>query len=604
MQIYRHLQSMQLLAYPRETASLDGTWQAIPDQYEMFRDYFDDFIEDDDEDVAALPDDDGQPALSFESIYEPSASGNDDITDFNIYDGYSVDVPSSWGEELPEFRHFEGWVWFARTFDRADINEQDRTFLRFGAVNYKAEVWLNGERLGEHEGGYTPFSFEVTDHLQDGENVIVLRMDNKRYEDGIPNQSTDWYNFGGVNRSVDLVSVQETFLRNFKVETSIDNGAVDVRVDAWLDGPDVDETGTVSFPGLDVDESLTTDGDGRLSTVFSIDRDELTLWSPDDPRLYEIELTYGDDTVTDRVGLRDVEVQGSDVLINGEKVLLRGIALHEEVAGKGRALDTEDVQTRFQWINELDCNFARLAHYPHTEEMSRTADEEGILLWEEVPAYWDINFGDEDIQELYRQQLRELIQRDWNRASVVLWSIANETDHNDEIRNDVLPEMAEYVRGLDDTRLVTAACFVDESDDGLEIRDPLEDHLDVVGVNEYFGWYYGDADDMQQFQDDPDGTPVVISETGGGAKWGNHGTEEDRWTEEYQAAIYREQTQAIVENEQIAGLSPWILFDFRAPMRQNEYQRGYNRKGVVDQHGRKKKAFHVLRDFYQSIQAE
>lgn len=251
-------------------------------------------------------------------------------------------------------------------------------------------------------------------------------------------------------------------------------------------------------------------------------------------------------------------------------------------------------------MNELGCNYARLAHYPHTEEMARTADEEGILLWEEVPAYWDIEFGDESVQALYRQQLRELIQRDWNRASVILWSIANETDHNDEIRNGVLPEMADYVRELDDTRLVTAACFVDETDDGLAIQDPLGEHLDVIAINEYHGWYYGSANDMQQFQEAPDEPPVVISEIGGGAKRRYHGDKDERWTEEFQAAIYHGQIAAAKDNEQIAGMSPWILFDFRAPMRQNEYQRGYNRKGIIDQHGRKKKAFHVLRKFYQT----
>jgi beta-glucuronidase len=219
--------------------------------------------------------------------------------------------------------------------------------------------------------------------------------------------------------------------------------------------------------------------------------------------------------------------------------------------------------------------------------MARKADEEGILLWEEVPVYWDIEFGDNDVQDLYRQQLREVIQRDWNRASVVLWSIANETDHNDVVRNNVLPEMAEYVRELDDSRLVTAACFVDESDDRLVIQDPLQDHLDVIGINEYYGWYYGDAEDMKAFQENPTGTPVVVSETGGGAKWGNHGSKDERWTEEFQAAIYRGQTTAIKDNDQISGMAPWILFDFRAPLRQNEHQRGYNRKGIVDQYGRK-----------------
>lgn len=595
---------MQLLAYPRETTSLDGEWQAIPDQYEMFRDYFDDFVDDEDDGVAALPDEDGQPALSFESIYEPSASGNDDITDFNIYDGYSMDVPSSWGEEMPEFRHFEGWLWFARTFNRDEIDEDDRTFLRFGAVNYKAEVWLNGERLGDHEGGYTPFSFEITDQLQDGENALVVRVDNKRYEDGIPNESTDWFNFGGINRSVELVSVPESYVRNFKVDTTLSGDTVTVDVSAWIDSAGTGDSVTVEIPELDIESELSPDSDGQFTAELSVSASDVDLWAPSNPKLYTVRVECGADAVEDRVGFREVSVSGGEVRVNGEPVWLHGISLHEEVAGKGRALDVDDVRTRFQWINELGCNFARLAHYPHTEEMARTADEEGILLWEEVPAYWDINFGDEEVQELYRQQLRELIQRDWNRASVVLWSIANETDHNDETRNEVLPQMADYVRGLDDTRLVTAACFVDETDDGLVLNDPLEEHLDVVGINEYFGWYYGDADNMQHFRDDPEGTPIVISETGGGAKWGNHGTAEDRWTEEFQAAIYREQTEAITANNQVAGMSPWILFDFRAPMRQNEYQRGYNRKGIVDQRGRKKQAFHVLRDFYQSEQFE
>jgi len=579
---------MQLLTYPRETTSLDGTWQAIPDQYENFENMYGDMLDEDD-----LP-----TGFSVKPIYEPEASVENDPADFNISDGYSVEIPSTFGEEIPEFRHYEGWVWFARTFEDPIEADDDRAFLRFGAINYKADVWLNGEKLGSHEGGYTPFSYDVTDELVDGENVLVVRMDNYRYEDGIPNDATDWYNFGGINRSVELVTVPETYVRNFKVETTLADD-VEIGVSAWVEGADDGTTVTASLPELDREIELTPSGADDLFTgELTLSPDDVTLWSPEDPRLYTVEVEAGEDSVEDEVGFRELDVDGSDILLNGEPIWLRGIALHEESAGKGRALDSNDVEERFEWITELGCNYARLAHYPHTEEMARTADEEGILLWEEVPAYWDIQFGDEEVQELYRQQLRELIQRDWNRASVALWSIANETDHTDETRNEVLPEMAEYVRELDDTRLVTAACFTDETDDGLEIQDPLEADLDAVGINEYYGWYYGDSDDMQHFQEEPDGTPVLISETGGGAKWGKHGDVDERWTEEFQADIYRGQTDAIEDNEQISGMAPWILFDFRAPMRQNEYQRGYNRKGVVDQHGRKKQAFHVLREFY------
>jgi beta-glucuronidase len=296
------------------------------------------------------------------------------------------------GEEIPAFRHFEGWVWYARQFERSTVEDADRTFLRFGAVNYETEVWLNGERLGDHEGGFTPFSFEITDTLQEGTNDLVVRADNNRYENGIPNEATDWFNFGGINRSVELVGVTESFVRNFKIETGLSEDEVTLDVTAWIDG-DPDSAVKVELPALDVETELTADTGTRFSGTVSLERSIVDPWHPTGPRLYEIRLRHGEDSIEDSVGLREITADGNDILINGDPIQLRGIAMHEEADGKGRALDSEDVQERFRWFNGLGCNYARLAHYPHTEEMARTADAEGILLWEEVPAYWDINFS-------------------------------------------------------------------------------------------------------------------------------------------------------------------------------------------------------------------
>ena len=562
---------MHLCTYSRDTTSLDGVWQAIPDAYEYFEHY---------------------------GITEPEDTNPERPDNFTVDDGWSLRVPASVGAELPELEYYEGLVWHARRVSWD--GEGERVFLKFGAVNYEADVWLNGEYLGHHEGGFTPFSFEVTDAVEESEeNLLVVGVDNRHDDETIPTGLTDWFNFGGINRSVELLCVPETFVRNFKIETTVSDEAVEVSARAWTDGPETDDALTLTVPGLGVERGLKPDSERAYSGSFVVDRDDVRLWSPDDPSLYEVRLSHAADELRDRVGFREVTVEGSDVLVNGDPVYLRGISLHEEANGKGRALDEGDVEERFEWLGQLGCNFARLAHYPHTEMMARKADEEGVLLWEEVPAYWGIAFGDEDVQALYRQQLRELVERDWNRASVVLWSVANETNHEDDTRNDVLPEMVEHVRGVDDTRLVTAACFVDEADDDrFEIHDPLADQLDVVGINEYQGWYEGEADDMARFADDPDGTPVVISETGGGAKWGHHGDDEEVWTEENQARIYREQLRALDEHDQVVGFSPWILFDFRTPLRMNEYQRGFNRKGLVDPQGHKKQAFEVLRDFY------
>jgi len=630
---------MQLHAYSRETTPLSGTWQALPDQYEQFGD---------------------EGAFGGDGIYDPPEDASHPV-DAVVDDGYEVAVPGCWNEELSGFEQYEGAMWYARRVGWD--GRADRAFLRFGAVNYRADVWLNGDHLGSHEGGFTPFAFEVSDRLEERtDNLLVVRVDDSRADRKLPAARTDWFTFGGITREVDLVTVPRRYLRNVKVETDLSDDEVTLTVRAWVDDSDSDTTGggendggdgdhggdtagpapTVTIPDLDRSWTLdvadaweATPHEGADETVAgtvyegtaTFDADAVDRWTPDDPQLYDLSVSIegfddgdgdadsddgdgdsddGDgaeavagDELVERVGFRTVSVEGSDVLVNGEQVTLRGISLHEEADGRGRSLRSVDRAKRFDWIEDLNCNFARLAHYPHHEAMARRADEAGVLLWTEVPAYWWVEFGDADVQANYRQQLREVVQRDWNRPSVALWSIANETDHEDETRNELLPEIAEYVRSLDDTRLVTAACFVDETDKGeIVVADPLADHLDVFGVNEYRGWYHGEADDFERFDDDPSGPPVLITEVGAGAKRGNDGPADERWTEQSQAEFYRRQLDALDGIEQCCGLSPWILFDFRSPRRQNPYQRGYNRKGLLDENGREKQAFDVLRRYY------
>lgn len=590
--------AMHLNAHSRDTQSLSGIWSVVPDPYDQFGE---------------------QGAFGGNQIFDPDRSY--EPADADVDDGYDAPVPGCWNEELDAFQHYEGAMWYARRVEWDDRTE--RAFLRFGAVNYRADVWLNGTKLGHHEGGFTPFAFEVTDHLETrADNLLVVRVDNRRAERKLPAERTDWFNFGGITREVDLVTVPERFLRNVKVETDFDDETVTVAVRAWVDEPadgseggaDPAEAPAASLP--DLDESWPLDpGDtweaaphagtdqvvrGRCyEGSVELQRDDVTLWSPETPRLYDLEVETDADRITERVGVRTVSVAGSDVLLNGEPVQFDGISMHEEADGRGRALRPSDRRERFEWLDELGCNFARLAHYPHHPAMARRADEAGVLLWTEVPAYWSVAFDEPDVVANYRQQLREVVQRDWNRPSVVLWSIANETDADDPARNEVLPEMAAYVRELDDTRLVTAACFVDEADDGsLVVADPLADHLDVFGVNEYRGWYHGDPEDFREFEDDPAGPPIIVSEVGAGAKRGTHGDADEFWTEEHQAALYRSQLSVLGDLEQVAGLSPWILFDFKSPRRQNPHQRGYNRKGLRDESGETKTAFDVLRRHY------
>ena len=324
------------------------------------------------------------------------------------------------------------------------------------------------------------------------------------------------------------------------------------------------------------------------------------LWSPEKPRLYDVTVSLGKHTVVDRVGFREIRREGNRILLNGEAVFLRGVSMHEDSPSNGRTLTEAEIRESFALVKELGGNFARLAHYPHNGLASRIADEIGLMLWKEIPVYWAINFQSERTLASASSQLTELITRDANRASVIIWSVGNENPDTDA-RLEFMRTLAETARELDPTRLISAACLVDHVAN--RIADRLAEHLDVIGLNEYIGWYEPEFAKLPDLlnNSEPD-KPVILTEFGGGALAGHHGSRDEMFTEENQAWIYRRQTDTIATIPYIKGMSPWILYDFRSPKRANRFQRGYNRKGLLSQDKRHRKAaFFVLQEFYRGM---
>jgi beta-glucuronidase len=240
----------------------------------------------------------------------------------------------------------------------------------------------------------------------------------------------------------------------------------------------------------------------------------------------------------------------------------------------------------------------RLAHYPHSRRTPQIADELGIMLWEEIPVYWSIDFDNPATAADAQNQLRELIERDWNRASVVIWSVGNENPDTDE-RLTFMRNLADTARTLDGTRPVSAACLVNHVDNRIE--DRLADSLDIIGLNEYFGWYDPDYEKLPAlFHNSSPKKPVFITEFGGGALAGHRGTVDEYFTEDRQRSIYERQIDAFRSIPYLSGVSPWVLFDFRSPRRTNAFQRGYNRKGLLgEDKSSRKAAFFVLQSFYR-----
>ena len=467
-------------------------------------------------------------------------------------------------------------------------------------MNYDAIVYINGEKLGEHVGGFTPFNFEITDKVKDGENFIIVKVDNKRLPEGVPTVNTDWWNYGGITRDVDLVEVPATFIRDYFIQLS--KGSTD-QLSGWLqlDGNSLLQNVHIKIPEAGINKTLKTDKKGY--TTFSI-KSKLTLWSPKNPKLYNVIISSTEDSVKDKIGFRSIETKGTNIFLNGKKIFLRGISMHEEAPIRsGRAYSKKDAQMLLGWAKELGCNFVRLAHYPHNENMIRQAERMGILIWSEIPVYWTIHWDDEKVFANASNQLAENISKDKNRAAIILWSVGNETPRSSS-RTLFMKKLIDKARDMDSTRLITAATEIHYvNSNTIMLDDPLGKYLDVLGCNEYIGWYDGlpAKADSVNWKLDYD-KPIVFSELGGGAKYSLHADTSTIWSEEFQANLYKHQIKMIKKITFLQGMTPWILMDFRSPRRLLPgIQDFYNRKGLISNKGEKKKAFYVLQNFYNSL---
>ncbi len=568
----------------RNAVPLQGEWKAFIDPYETG--YYD---------YRRNPMPDGATFFADRSF----AADRTKLVEYDFDLASTLKVPGDWNTQRPELYLYEGTVWYRQKF-HAQPRPGCRTFLYFGAANYEAVVGFNGHPVARHMGGYTPFNVEVTDRLSDGENTVIVKVDNKRMLEGVPTVNSDWWNYGGITRGVYLVTVPETFIRDYCIRLSSDRR----RIEGWaqLDGTDFSRSVTLDIAELGIHVSAAADASGKAS--FSVKASPV-LWSPSNPKLYDVTLTSGADSVRDRIGFRTIETRGTQILLNGEPVFCKGISIHEEepFAPSGRACGAEDARTLLGWARELGCNFVRLAHYPHNEDMVRTAEEMGIMVWDEIPVYWTIQWDSPGTYLNALHQLEDMIVRDRNRAGVVIWSVANETPRG-EARLEFLRKLISRAREMDGTRLVSAAMEKENIDEAtLTVNDELLQYTDIISFNQYVGWYDGDSDKCDRVSwTFPLEKPVFITELGGGAKFGLHGARTERFTEEYQDYLYVKNLQMLERIDALAGVTPWVLKDFRSPRRfLPGVQDDFNRKGLLSEQGERKQAFFTYKAWRPAV---
>jgi beta-glucuronidase len=597
----------------------------------------------------------GLPELSFFGGFPKNKTQTTgmELIEYNFETARKIQIPGAWNAADEKLLFYRGPVWLYKKFQYMP-KEESLTHLYIEGSNFTTRVFINGLIVGKFEGGYVPFNFEISEHLKEGENILLVQTDNTLNESSVPTQKTDWWPWGGIVGDVYIVETPKQFIQNAYLQLNPDNFS-EALFKLKMNHPSSGHNIKLEIPELKFTAKYQTNSFGVIEENIKINPQ---LWSLESPKLYEVIISSNTETISDVIGFRSIQTQGQKIFLNNREIRFKGIAMHSEPIGiPGPAFSTEHFKQLLATAKDLNVNFIRAAHYPYTRHLARVADQMGLMLWEEVPVYWNIDWDNPETLKIAKNQISRLVQRDQNRSSVVVWSVANETPLSSS-RMKFLQSLLSEIEINDASRLTTAALLSgseeqfrslalvlalqgaksnwvdpqekaifsaildqanisieDELSFSLSIDDPLGESIDLISYNEYFGWYYVTffTDQMiiseatlrrLMFEVMPTikitssfDKPIHISEFGAGAKYGNRTNK--IWSEEYQAKLYQHQLEMLSNNSQIQGISPWVLKDFRAMLRPLAgIQDFYNRKGLIDENGNKKEAFKVLSDFY------
>lgn len=531
---YGSAQELLVNVYGRQYTLLNGKWNAIIDPYQQGR----------------------KTAIYRNRALKDKA----DFKEYAFEGGLRLNVPSDWNSQIPELKYYEGTMWYARKFE---INKKsdENLFLYFGAVNYRCRVYLNGTLIGSHEGGFTPFQFNVTNVVKEGGNFLAVEVDNTRTADAIPALSFDWWNYGGITRDVMLVHTPKNYIRDYFIQ--LDKYDSDrVHAEVQLSAQNAGQLVKIEIPELKIANKVFTDGTGLAKATFRVRN--LERWSPQAPKLYQVIVSSEVDEVKENIGFRNLYVKNTQIYLNDSPVFMKSIGLHEEISQRqGRAYSEQDAIALLSEAKGLGVNMIRLAHYPQNEYIVRLAEQMGLMLWEEIPVWQGIDFKDSSTRLKAQRMYTEMLLRDRNRCALTFWGVANETAPS-ESRNAFLKSLVELCHKMDTTRLITAAFDLpklNSETNAFEMEDDFIENLDVVSINKYMGWYHRWPMSPSEIRWNVAlDKPLIFSEFGGEALYGQSGdsTVTSSWSEEYQEKLYKDNLEMFKYIPNLAGISPWI----------------------------------------------
>ena len=518
-------------------------------------------------------------------------------------EGESIALPHTWnavdGQDGGNDYH-RGTCWYVKKFAKPEKNETDKAYLEFCGAAMTAEIYLNGEKISRHEGGYSTFRVEITERLEE-ENTLVVSVDNSNNTTVYP-QTADFTFYGGLYRDVNLIIVPETHFelaycgsQGIKVTpvVNLEEKKAVVTVEAWVCG-DADMV-TFEVNQEKINASLEA---GRAKAEFVIEN--VHLWDGvDDPYLYTAKaFMENGDIVSTRFGCRKYYIDPQKgFFLNGHPYLLRGVSRHQDDKGVGNALTIEHHKKDMEIIKEIGATTLRLAHYQHAQEFYDLCDENGLIVWAEIP-YITMHMKNGRANTL--SQMEELVVQNYNHPSIICWGLSNEITAASAVDDDLLENhrlLNNLCHRLDSTRLTTMAnVFM------LETDSPILEIPDINSYNLYFGWYLGELEQNDEFFDEyhekyPDRV-IGFSEYGADAnpQYQAAVPEKGDYTESYQAVYHEHILQMIEKRPWLWATHVWNLFDFAADGRDEGGKHGENQKGLVTiDRKTKKDAFYLYK---------
>lgn len=553
-------------------------------------------------------------------------------------DTHTIAIPGSWNEQLTEqgFRNYVGKVWHETSFNIPSVySEEYKIWFRAGAADHSAEVWLNGNYVGKHEGGYLPFELDLTDYLNESgqSNHLSICIDSSitmhtlpqdvdpnseqygtpRYERRhlFPATRFDFFPYGGLTRSVNLLATPVNCISDIDIETT-NNGDINIEITA----SNFDET-VVKI--IDKNGNIVTESDSKSSSV-ELKLNSPNLWSPSDPYLYKARISLIKnnsivDEYDEEFGFREIKIDGGKILLNGESLFMSGFGKHEDFPIVGRGQFRPAYLRDYELMRWIGANSYRTSHYPYDEEMMRLADKMGFLIIDEVPAvslgFWSNEFEDlKPLLDNHKKAIKELIIRDKNHPSVISWSVTNEPNlwaeefYQNDASKQYFKAIYDFTKSLDTSRPVMSISMAAHKE-----NDVVLESCDVIGLNRYYGWYTKPVDLEQAAIDlsteldntfEKYGKPIMITEFGADTVEGLHATTAQMFTEEFQTAFIFKYLEVMEKKDYVFGSHVWNFADFMTP--QHFRRVILNKKGVFTRDRNPKSVAFKLREHWNTME--